>query len=185
MDWLWVLAKHWVAPRFSVNSRCSKQLLLRQTQLFSFVKLQVLLFVKLQLFFSVNSRCSKQLLLHWTQLFSFVELQVFLFMKLQLFLFLWTQGVLSNWFYYIELNWSYWSNFKCSCLLNFNSSYCCEVQVFLFVKLQLFSFSEPQRLLCQTKTTYLRRCILYQESTLLCQLWTLHYSATLKYRCSY
>ena len=28
-------------------------------------------------------------------------------------------------------------------------------------------------------------CILYQESTLLCQLWTLHYSATLKYRCAY
>ena len=112
--------------------------------------------------------------------------------------FLWTGGVLSNCSYYVQLSCSYCcnfncshsSNFKCSCSSNFNCnflwtrgvlincSYCVEPQLFLFVELQLFS-------LCRTKTTYLHRCILYQESTLLCRLWTLQYSATLKYRCSY
>ena len=33
--------------------------------------------------------------------------------------------------------------------------------------------------------SFLHRCILYQESTLCCRLWTLHYAATLKYHCSY
>ena len=140
VEWLGVLAKRRAAPRFSVNSRCSKQLfLLCQTQLFSFVELLVFLFVELQLFqFSVNFKCS----------------------------------YLSNFncSHSSNFNCSHSSNFKYSCSSNFNCSYYCE--------LQLFS-------LRRTKTSYLRRCILYQESTLLCRLWTLNYTAALKYRCSY
>ena len=40
-------------------------------------------------------------------------------------------------------------------------------------------------LFCTLHSVQERHCILYQESTLLCRLWTLHYSATLKYRCPY
>ena len=51
----------------------------------------------------------------------------------------------------------------------------------------LSSIHTPWRvpLFCTLHSVQERHCILYQESTLLYQLWTLHYSAALKYRCAY
>ena len=149
VDWLRVLAKRRAAPLFSVNSRCSKQLfLLRWTQLFSFVELQLF-------YFSVNLRCSKQLfLIRRTQLFSFVELQVFLFVKLQLFLLLWISSVLIRQTSTVLICRTStvlicWTStvlirrtasvlaHRTSTVLsaaNFNCSYCCELQLFLLLR---------------------------------------------------
>ena len=139
MDWLRVFAKRRAAPRFSVNSMCAKQLFL----------------------------------LRRTQLFSFVELQVFFFVELQLLLFLWTRGVLSNCSYYVELNCSYSSSFNCSNLLwtrsvlincsgfsvNFNCSHSSNLKCSCSSNLKCSYYIELKHLI-------LRRCILYQESTL-------------------
>ena len=169
MDWLRVLAKRRAAPRFSVNRRCSKQLfLLRRTQPFLFVELQLFLFVELVKHCSYlsNFKCSCSLNFNCN--------------------FLWTRGVLINCSYYVELQ-----------LFSFcrtSSALVCQTSTVLIRQTSTVLVRRTSTGLIAANfncsyyvelTSHLRCCILYQESTLLCQLWTLHYSADLKYHCSY
>ena len=142
------------------------------------------------------------------KLFLFVQLKLFVFVELKLFSIRQTQAV----FIYIALNCSYLrrtqlflftSNSTVLIYVKLNCPIYIELNVFLLRRtpsvllnskrvystpsVALSSIRSPWivQLFCNLHSVQERHCILYQVSTLLCRLWTLHYSATLKYHCAY
>ena len=93
------------------------------------------------------------------------------YVELQLFLLLWTSTVLIH-----RTSTALSRTSSVLIVSNVNSSYCCEHQLFLLCRISTVPIAS--NINCsyhgEFNCSYLRRCILYQESTLLCQLWTQH-----------